>query len=436
VAFSNLWRSAPAVLEPPRPSFTDAEETLARIWSYPSFRHHQRRAVLAALKGRDCLAVLPTGGGKSLCFQVPALVLPGTTLVVSPLISLMQDQVAALQRRGVAAEYLSSTQPAPDRDRILGALREGTLKLLYVAPERLPSLAKDLARVPIPLLAVDEAHCISEWGHEFRPHYRTIGKYRATLGAPPTIALTGTATRETRDDIVRSLRLRNPVAILRSFDRPNLYFAARRVSGDGERLRLALQLLRDVEGTAIVYVPTRNQTDGVATVLRRWGIAALPYHAGLPPDGRRALLARFLDGGCRVIVATNAFGMGIDKPDVRLVLHLGVPGRPESYFQEAGRAGRDGKRSACIMLWQNGDLALARRLLASRGESRRWSRAMRPSDRRGFSAMSRYVHARGCRRRILLDYLGEKGASCSGCDRCRGIGKVPLRGLLRSEARS
>jgi ATP-dependent DNA helicase RecQ len=427
MAFANLWRSRSVEPQAPRPSLADAERTLERIWSYPAFRHHQRRAVVAALKGRDCLAVLPTGGGKSLCFQVPALVLPGTTLVVSPLISLMQDQVAALQRRGVAAEYLSSTQPGADRTTILGAVREGKLKLLYVAPERLPSLAKGLARVPISLLAVDEAHCISEWGHEFRPHYRTIGKYRAALGAPPTIALTGTATRETRDDIVRSLRLRRPVKILRSFDRPNLCFAARRVASDGERLRLALHLLRGAEGTAIVYVPTRNQTDGVATVLRRWGIAALPYHAGLPPDARRSLLERFLDGRCRVIVATNAFGMGIDKPDVRLVLHLGVPGRPESYFQEAGRAGRDGAPSACVMLWQPGDLVLARRLLSSGNAPGRWSRGMRPSDRLGFAAMRRYVHARGCRRRILLDYLGERGSVCSGCDRCSGKAATQAR---------
>jgi ATP-dependent DNA helicase RecQ len=419
VAFSTFWRSASAVRDATRPSLADAEQVLARVWSHSTFRHHQRRAILAALQGRDCLAVLPTGGGKSICFQVPALVLPGLTVVISPLISLMQDQVAALQQRGVAAAYLSSTLTPAVRSGILASMREGRLKLLYVAPERLDGLTRDLQRTPVALLAVDEAHCISEWGHEFRPHYRTIGRHRSVLGSPPTIALTGTATAETRADIVRTLHLKNPVLILRSFDRPNLYFAARKVGYDGERLHLALRLLRATDGTAIVYVPTRNQTDGVTTVLRHWGLRALPYHAGLPASARRGLLARFLDGRCRVIVATNAFGMGIDKPDVRLVLHLGVPGRPEAYFQEAGRAGRDGVPAACVMLWTEGDLTLARRLLTRGSETRRWRRSMRASDRRGLDAMAHYVRTRGCRRRVLLDYLGERDTVCSGCDRCR-----------------
>jgi len=419
VAFSNLWRSAPAVREAPRPSLADAEQVLAQVWSHSTFRHHQRRAILAALQRRDCLAVLPTGGGKSICFQVPALLLPGLTVVISPLISLMQDQVAALRQRGVAAGYLSSTQTGTERSGTLSAVREARLKLLYVAPERLESLMRDLDRTPVDLLAVDEAHCISEWGHEFRPHYRTIGRYRSLLGSPPTMALTGTATPDTRTDIRRTLRLRQPVTIMRSFDRPNLYFAARPVGFDGERLQLALRLLRVTHGTAIVYVPTRNQTDGVATVLRHWGIRALPYHAGLPATARRDLLARFLDGSCRVMVATNAFGMGIDKPDVRLVLHLGVPGRPEAYFQEAGRAGRDGAPAACVMFWTEGDIGLARQFLSRSCEPHGHRRRVRTSNRRGLDAMIRYVRTRGCRRRILLQYLGERGTHCAGCDRCR-----------------
>jgi len=371
--------------------------------------------------------VLPTGGGKSICFQVPALLLPGATVVVSPLISLMQDQVAALRQRGVAAGYLSSAQPPADRTGILASLHDGRLKLLYIAPERLESLMRDLDRTPIAMLAVDEAHCISEWGHEFRPHYRTIGRYRSLMGAPPTMALTGTATPETRADIAHSLRLRRPVTVMRSFDRPNLYFGARCVGYDGERLQLALRLLRATGGTAIVYVPTRNQADGVATVLRHWGIHALPYHAGLPAIARRDLLTQFLDGTCRVMVATNAFGMGIDKPDVRLVLHLGVPGRPEAYFQEAGRAGRDGAPAACIMLWTEGDLGLARQFLVRPCEPHGHRRRVRASNRRGLAAMIRYVRIHGCRRRVLLDYLGERGARCSGCDQCRSRGRFRLR---------
>jgi ATP-dependent DNA helicase RecQ len=267
-------------------------------------------------------------------------------------------------------------------------------------------------------LAVDEAHCISEWGHDFRPHYRLIGRYRRILGMPPTVALTGTATSATRKDIVDVLRLRRPVTVVRSFDRPNLYFSAVRVANESERLGHALRLLKDLRGTAIVYVPTRNRTDAVATVLRRWGIAALPYHAGLPAPDRGDLLARFLDGRCRVMVATNAFGMGIDKPDVRLVAHLGVPPRPEAYVQEAGRAGRDGHRAWCIMLWTPGDLVLARALRDGGAGESRSRRPVREADRHGLETMRRYVFARRCRRQILLAYLGESGTRCSGCDRC------------------
>ena len=293
----------------------DAEAVLQQVWGYPRFRYHQRRAVLAALNGRDCLAVLPTGGGKSLCFQVPALLLPGLTLVVSPLISLMQDQVAALRKRRVAAAYLSSTQKKPVQQTVMQLLAAGRLKLLYVAPERLQRLVPDLAALEISLIAVDEAHCISEWGHDFRPQFRSIGRHRRSLGSPPTIAVTATATTETLRDIVRVLRLRRPVRIAQSFDRPNLFFAARHWDDEAKRVSEAARLLRTHEGTAIVYVQTRDRTDGVTAVLRRWGFKAAPYHAGLPPTARRALLRRFVDGDIRVMVATSAFGMGIDKPD-------------------------------------------------------------------------------------------------------------------------
>ncbi len=402
----------------PAPTLSEAESRLAAAWSHVEFRYHQRKVIVAALQGRDCLAVLPTGGGKSVCYQVPALMRSGLTLVVSPLISLMQDQVAALARRGISAAYLTSAQHADERQRVLRRAAAGELKLLYLAPERLATLEHQLRGLHIAHLAVDEAHCISEWGHDFRPHYRAIGRCRRLIGMPPTVALTGTATPETRDDIVHVLRLRRPVKVVRSFDRANLYFAAVRVRSESERLGQALRLLRDVSGTAIVYVPTRNRTDGVATVLRHWGIAALPYHAGLPAADRSDLLTRFLDGRCRVIVASNAFGMGIDKPDVRLVLHLGVPPRPEAYVQEAGRAGRDGQRAWCVMLWTAGDLVLARALREGGSGSQTPQRAIRDADRRGLEAMRSYVFAHRCRRRILLEYLGETGTGCSGCDRC------------------
>jgi ATP-dependent DNA helicase RecQ len=389
-----------------------ARAALASRWGFSDFRLPQRRVILAALTGRDCLAILPTGGGKSLCYQVPALLLPGLTLVVSPLISLMQDQVAALRARGIPAAYLSSTQDGSTQDAVRSALVQGKLKLLYVAPERLEQLCRS-GLPPVSLLAVDEAHCISEWGHEFRPHYRTIGRFHRAFGGPPVLALTATATPVTRSDITRVLDLRNPVTVTSSFDRPNLSFAVERHEIERSRLAVLGRLLRGISQSAVIYLPTRNRTDGIATILRGWGFAAAPYHAGLPGKARRALLGRFLDGRIRIMVATNAFGMGIDKPDVRLVAHLGVPPRPEAYYQEAGRAGRDGNPARCILLWVPGDVTLARRL-AGGGSSPNVAAV------EGFATMQKYLRTRGCRRRVLLDYLGERVQECAGCDNCRG----------------
>ncbi len=419
----------------PRPTLSDSRRVLRAVWRYDDFRYHQRRAVLAALGGRDCLAVLPTGGGKSLCFQVPALTLPGLTVVVSPLISLMADQVGALRARGVAAAYLSSTQTREGQAAVGAALAEGRLKLLYVAPERMERLAAELARHPIPLLAIDEAHCISEWGHDFRPHYRALGRHRVTLGSPAAMAVTATATPETQRDIIRVLGLKRPVRIGQSFDRPNLFFSVVRFRDNPGRLGVLAHLLRGVRDSAIVYVPTRDQTDGVATILKRWGFGALPYHAGLPGTARQRLLERFLEGRVRVMVATNAFGMGIDKPDVRLVAHFGVPPRPEAYFQEAGRAGRDGRPGRCEMLWIPGDLVLARRFSQSNGPGGRGSNVQREARRRALLTMRRYVATRGCRRRVLLDYLGERLGKCSGCDRC-GPERVSQIANSRAKSRS
>lgn len=390
------------------------------MWGYAGLRAPQRRAVVALLHGRDCLAVLPTGAGKSLCYQVPALVLPGLTLVVSPLISLMQDQVAALRARGVAAAYLSSTQTPRVRQAVCDLVRADRVRLLYVAPERLATLPGLLGHHSVSLLAVDEAHCISEWGHDFRPHYRRLGALRSRLGTPPTIALTATATPETRDDICGVLGLRQPVVVVTSFDRPNLHFSVHRVDSEPARFGELTRLLRQVRtGSAIVYVPTKNRSDGIAKVLRWHGLPAAPYHAGLPGSARRALLRRFLDGEIRVMVATTAFGMGIDKPDVRLVVHVGIPSRPESYYQEAGRAGRDGKPSRCVLLWRDHDLALAAHFARGRrSPDDPAALAPAPAACRGLATMRRYVSSRRCRRAVLLEYLGEKLERCSGCDRC------------------
>ena len=404
---------------PASPGLAEARAVLKSVWKYADFRYHQRKAILASLNGRDCLAVLPTGGGKSLCFQVPALLLRGLTLVISPLISLMQDQVGALEKRGVAAAYLSSTQRPVEQRAVREAIQGGRLKLLYVAPERVKQFIGSATRLKVSLLAIDEAHCISEWGHDFRPNFRALGAFRRAMGRPPTLAVTATATPDTRSDIVRVLDLVRPVEVAQSFDRPNLFFSARHFKHEGQRVREAARLLRASTGTAIIYVPTRDRTDGVATLLRCWGFRAAPYHAGLPASARSALLTRFLGGQIDVMIATNAFGMGIDKPDVRLVIHLGVPSRPEAYFQEAGRAGRDGGPSSCEMLWTKGDLVLAAHM-AGVNERRPGETAANhlEAKRRGLRTMRSYVHTRRCRRRLLLAYLGEGLERCSGCDRC------------------
>lgn len=315
----------------------------------------------AAMAGRDALGVLPTGGGKSVCYQVPALALGGLTLVVTPLVSLMEDQVRRAGKAGLRAAHMSAGQEAAVRRATLERARAGALDLLFVAPERL-SLAgfvEALGPDGIRLLAVDEAHCISEWGHEFRPSYREIGRVRPPVRAP-VLALTATATPRVRDDVVASLALRDPLVVVRSFDRPNLSWAVLRGGGYAERARRVGRLLRRVRGSAIVYAPTRQTVDDVRDALAGLGIRTEAYHAGLRAAERTRVQDTFMGGACRVVVATNAFGMGIDKADVRLVAHIQLPGTLEAYYQEAGRAGRDGAPSWCVAFHGPGDGDLAR----------------------------------------------------------------------------
>ncbi len=403
-----------------------ARAVLAEVWGYSDFRSAQRRTIVAVMAQRDVLALLPTGGGKSLCFQVPALSLEGTTVVVSPLISLMQDQVAALRKRDVAAAYLSSTQSPSLQAAVWEYLLSGRIRILYIAPERMPQLLQRASRLAVPLLAIDEAHCISEWGHDFRPHYRSLGQYRRQLGEPPTIAVTATATGRTQDDIVRVLRLKRPVVVRHSFDRPNLHFVAEKFTNENARLRKTVSVIQESEGSTIIYVPTRNRTDGVTAVLRWWNIPAFPYHAGLPARERRMLLQKFMNGGIRVMVATNAFGMGIDKPDVRRVIHLGVPTRPEAYYQEAGRAGRDGKPARCMLFWMHRDFRLATLMATGEGvsEQARGNDELMKVRKEALNVMRRYVQTRACRRRVLLEFFAEKIEDCAGCDRCVRAGQA------------
>lgn len=438
-----------------------AASQLKLHFGFDAFRPVQRRVVQSVLAGRDTLAVLPTGGGKSVCFQVPALTLDGLTVVVSPLISLMQDQVSAARSRGVLAEHLSGELSSDQLERTLDRAASGGLRLLYSSPERLPRVAAQLVerKARISLLAVDEAHCISEWGHDFRPSFRRIADARAILGTPPVIALTGSATPEVRDDIIGSLGLGSRQGRvdrhLDSFDRANLAFEVWAVRREDERIRLLRQLLRSERGLAIVYAPTRRMTENLALAIRHGGRPAVAYHAGLTREIREQRLRAFLKGEVATVVATSAFGMGIDKPDVRTVVHWAMPPTPESYYQEAGRAGRDGDDARCILLagCKDGDLhrrqlkvtfpprklleriwrgkatgvpnavvQSAQRLKAEIDEAgpAAWTRiaCRRKVALRRIAAMEHYARTGRCRRAALIGWFGEKIRSCSGCDNC------------------
>jgi ATP-dependent DNA helicase RecQ len=336
----------------PEDALARARAALARHFGYADFRGGQLDAVRGVLSGRDTLVLMPTGGGKSVCYQVPALVLPGLTLVISPLISLMLDQVEGLKARGVAAAFINSTLPPGRAAEILAAAERGALKLLYVAPERLetPAFAARLRGLGVALLAVDEAHCISQWGYDFRPSYLRVGAVRRLVGCP-VIALTATATPEVRRDIVARLELRDPVLIAGGFDRANLGWRVVPSRDDATKDRTLIERVRAQRaGVSVVYATTRKTVEAIADLLNRSGVRTAGYHAGLSGAERQRLQEAFMKETVRAVVATNAFGMGIDKPNVRLVVHFAMPGTLEAYYQEAGRAGRDGEHAECILL--------------------------------------------------------------------------------------
>jgi ATP-dependent DNA helicase RecQ len=411
------------VTSPPR----DLDAALASL-GHAAFRPGQREAIDTLLSAGRALLVAPTGGGKSLCYQVPALVLGGTTLVVSPLISLMQDQVAALRARGIPAAFLASTlDPGAIRDRLDGLAR-GAYRLLYLAPERLssPDLRHRLSALRCPLLAVDEAHCISEWGHDFRPDYMQLGELIRELAPRHVLACTATATPVVRDEIVARLGLPSDTPqLVRGFARPNLALRAVEVAGERDRDSAADAAVAEAlaapgagRGTAILYATTRRRAEEAGARLAAAGWRAVVYHAGLDAAARVRAQEAFSEGRAEVICATNAFGMGIDRPDVRAVVHHGPPGSIEAYYQEVGRAGRDGEPALGLLCWSQQDLPLRRRLLEMPTEGAAPDPEVVEHRWNLFLELIRWAEGGSCRHDAILRYFGDEAETLAGCGRC------------------
>ena len=398
-------------------NITHAEEILKHSFGFDSFRHHQKEAIETVLAGGDCVVLMPTGGGKSLCYQIPALMFDGLTVVISPLIALMKDQVDALRSNGIDAAFLNSTQTGQEQVDVFRRVRNGELKLLYVAPERIMQNGDQfldfLRDIKVSLFAIDEAHCVSSWGHDFRPEYRQLAILKRAFPGVPVVALTATADEPVRRDIVDRLAIRDAKVLVSSFNRPNIKYVVQPKRNSYSKLLDFLEGRREESG--IVYCLSRASVDSLAADLTAEGFAALPYHAGLDKKTRDANQNKFLNDEAKIIVATIAFGMGIDKPNVRFVVHMDLPKNIESYYQETGRAGRDGLPSEALLFFSLADVIKLRSFAEVEGDPEQTEIMLQKLER-----MGHFGELKTCRRRYLLEYFDERlDEDCGNCDNCQ-----------------